>query len=160
MSDIASLQGPDRPRIHPTGLAADFLNRYNEPVMLLDLVPTEPDCLGEFLAWTPCSYVEHFAQSRFSDRAYVLEAYSKAPLGSREALTSVVDEMSVIIVAAQVALRREPEQTETARIAHTAARQLRRLLVTAGAIIHGRRRAEIANLQSDIDLLFAEQMAS
>ena len=160
MSTTFSSLGPDRPRIHPTGLAADFLNRYNEPVMLLDLVPTEPDCLAEFLAWTPCSYVEHFTRSRFADRAYVLAAYSQAPLGSREALTSVVEEMSTIIVATQVALRRESERAEQARIAHAAAQQLRRLLITAGAIIHGRRRAQIANLQSDIDLLFAEQMAS
>jgi hypothetical protein len=35
--------GSDHPRIHETGLAADFLNRFNEAVMLLDLIPGEPE---------------------------------------------------------------------------------------------------------------------
>ena len=151
---------PDHPRIHATGLATDFLNRYNEPVMLLDLVPAEPACLDEFLDWTPCSYVEHFARSRFSDRQRVLEAYFQAAAGSRAALAAVVTEMSKIIVATQVELKREPEPAAQAEIAAEAADRLRDLLVAAGAIIHGRRRAEIANAQAGIDTLFDQRMDS
>jgi hypothetical protein len=151
---------PDHPRIHATGLATDFLNRYHEPVMLLDLVPGEPACLSQFLDWTPCTYVEHFARSRFSGRQRILEAYFEAPAGSREALAAVVTEMSKIIVATQVELKREPEPAAQAEIAAEAADRLRDLLIAAGAIIHGRRRAEIADAQAGIDRLFDRRMDS
>jgi hypothetical protein len=160
MSTNDPLPARDLPRIHSTGLAADFLNRFNEPAMLLDLVPTDTTCREEFLAWTPCSYVEHFTRSRFSDRALVLEAYFQAPPGSREALGTVVAEMSRIIVATQVELRREPEPSAQVEIASEAAQRLRNLLVAAGAIIHGRRRSEIAGAQDEIDALFGQRQVS
>jgi hypothetical protein len=150
----------DHPRIQATGLATDFLNRYNEPVMLLDMLPVEPACLDEFLGWTPCTYVEHFVRSRFSDRQRVLEAYFQAPAGSREALAAVVSEMAKVIVATQVELKREPEPAAQAEIATRAANRLRDLLVAAGAIVHGRRRVDIANAQAAIDGLVDGRMNS
>jgi hypothetical protein len=47
MSAIQSKR--DHPHIHVTGLATGFLNRYNEPVMLLDLLPVDRH------AWTSSS---------------------------------------------------------------------------------------------------------
>ncbi len=156
MTSLQSSPGTDHPRIHETGLAADFLNRFNEAVMLLDLIPGEAECLQDFLAWTPCSYVEHFSRSRFADRATVLDAYARAPAGSREALSAVSAEMSRIIVATQVQLRREPEPRGQAEIARAAAERLKPLVVGAGAIVNGRRRLEIARAQTEIDAVFAD----
>jgi hypothetical protein len=46
--------GSDHPRIHETGLAADFLNRFNEAVMLLDLIPGEPEYLDDLALTREC----------------------------------------------------------------------------------------------------------
>ena len=44
-----------------TGLASDYLNHFNEAIMLLDLLPTTPECIVELIGWEPLSYEEHFA---------------------------------------------------------------------------------------------------
>jgi hypothetical protein len=100
--------------------------------------------------------VEHFSRSRFADRAIVLDAYARAPAGSREALNAITAEMSRIIVAAQVRLKREPEPSARLAITRGAAERLKPLVVGAGAIINGRRRIEIARAQAEIDNLFAD----
>ena len=66
-------QAPDEPsdadmahrlsdaNINPaTGLATDYLNRFSEAVMLLDLLSNCPEFREDFLAWEPLSYREHF----------------------------------------------------------------------------------------------------
>ena len=51
-----------------TGLATDYLNHFNEAVMLLEMLSSCPECLADFLDWQPKSYREHFLGSRFKDR--------------------------------------------------------------------------------------------
>ena len=48
-----------------TGLASDYLNHFNEAIMLLDLLPTTPECIVELIGWEPMSYEEHFAGFAF-----------------------------------------------------------------------------------------------
>src|SRR5713226_3249565 len=35
-----------------TGLATDYLNHFNEAIMLLEMVPDMPECAEDFLTWT------------------------------------------------------------------------------------------------------------
>ena len=46
-----------------TGLATDYLNHFNEAIMLLEMIPDMPECAEQFLEWRPRSYREHFAAS-------------------------------------------------------------------------------------------------
>jgi hypothetical protein len=48
-----------------TGLATDYLNHFNEAIMLLEMIPDIPECFEDFLDWQPMSYREHFAASGF-----------------------------------------------------------------------------------------------
>ena len=48
-----------------TGLATDYLNHFNEAIMLLEMVPDLPECADDFLEWQPLSYAEHFTASNF-----------------------------------------------------------------------------------------------
>ena len=48
-----------------TGLATDYLNHFNEAIMLLEMVPDMPECAEDFLTWTPLSYAEHFYGLQF-----------------------------------------------------------------------------------------------
>src|SRR3569833_2650624 len=61
-----------------TGLATDYLNHFNEAVMLLEMVPDMPECAEDFLTWSPLSYDEHFTASNFKARDLAIEAYEKA----------------------------------------------------------------------------------
>src|SRR3954471_8258385 len=61
-----------------TGLATDYLNHFNEAIMLLEMVPDMPECAENFLTWTPLSYTEHFIASNFKGRDLAIEAYESA----------------------------------------------------------------------------------
>ena len=43
-----------------TGLATDYLNHFNEAIMLLEMPSSCPECRDDFLGWRPLSYREHF----------------------------------------------------------------------------------------------------
>ena len=46
-----------------TLLATDYLNHFNEVIMLIEMVPDMPDIIEDVLAWEPKTYVRHFADS-------------------------------------------------------------------------------------------------
>src|SRR5437763_10678012 len=96
-STAASTTPPDRPapdkvggeaaraaklraaNINPrTGLATDYLNHFNEAIMLLEMIPDMPECAEDFLTWSPLSYCEHFMASNFRARDLAIEAYDTA----------------------------------------------------------------------------------
>src|SRR5271154_3504977 len=66
-----------------TGLATDYLNHFNEAIMLLEMIPDMPECAEEFLDWQALSYREHFAASHFKARDLAIEAYDAADAGVR-----------------------------------------------------------------------------
>src|ERR1700736_6714406 len=66
-----------------TGLATDYLNHFNEAVMLLEMVPDMPECAEDFLLWYPLSYREHFTASNFKARDLAIEAYDSADAAIR-----------------------------------------------------------------------------
>ena len=57
-----------------TLLATDYLNHFNEIVMLLEMLPDLPDCLEDVQAWRPKSYAEHFTASAVADRELAILA--------------------------------------------------------------------------------------
>src|SRR6266702_6675154 len=61
-----------------TGLATDYLNHFNEAIMLLEMVPDMPACVEDFLTWRPLSCAEHFWASNFKARDLAIEAYETA----------------------------------------------------------------------------------
>ena len=61
-----------------TGLATDYLNHFNEAIMLLEMVPDMPECAEDFLDWHPLSYAEHFTASNFKARDLAISAYDSA----------------------------------------------------------------------------------
>src|SRR5476651_716364 len=66
-------------KINPrTGLATDYLNHFNEAIMLLEMIPDMPECAEEFLAWHPLTYAEHFTASNFKARDLAISAYDSA----------------------------------------------------------------------------------
>lgn len=77
-----------------TLLATDYLNHFNEVIMLIEMLPDMPDMLDEVLAWERKSYQQHFADSDFKDRNLAVEAYNFVPdrvLSQFEALVACLD---------------------------------------------------------------------
>src|ERR1700731_4320118 len=61
-----------------TGLATDYLNHFNEAIMLLEMIPDISECAEDFLLWYPLPYREHFMASHFRARDLAIEAYDSA----------------------------------------------------------------------------------
>lgn len=134
-----------------TLLATDYLNHLNEPIMLFEMLADAPELIDELSAWQPKSYVEHFADSAFTDKELAIEAYSAAPAVYRDAFEQTVDSANRCIVTAIVALTTLCEQSRTEDI-RTVTAEVSQILGTlvdkASSIIHG----DVTTLgQSQID---------
>ena len=84
-----------------TGLATDFLNLFNEYIMLAELVADgsmEHDVLGD---WLPIDYETHFSRSGFTGAEVVLDAYRALDHSIRSAFESDVNALISSILAHQ-----------------------------------------------------------
>ena len=120
-----------------TGLASDYLNHFNEAIMLLDLLSSCPDCRDDFLQWKAKSYAEHFAGSHFKDRALAIAAYEAADAHARQCLDALAATMTVVLEETRAALTADMPAAAVAALAERVAAQLRPLIVRASAAIHG-----------------------
>jgi hypothetical protein len=120
-----------------TGLATDYLNHFNEAIMLLEMLSSFPDCHDDFLAWRPLSYREHFAASRFKGRAMAIAAYEAADPTRRGCLDGLTGTMTAVLQATRAALRSELTPAAAEQLARHAAAWLKPLVARAGAVING-----------------------
>jgi hypothetical protein len=120
-----------------TGLSTDYLNHFNEAIMLLEMLPGAPDCLDDFLDWQPMSYREHFVASRFKGRAMAIAAYDAADPILRGCLDTLTGTMTAVLQATRAALRSELPPEAADRLAEHAAVWLKPLVARAGAVING-----------------------
>ena len=121
-------------------LATDYLNHFNEVVMMLDLVPQMPECLDEVKAWQPKGYKAHFRDSAFHDRELAIEAYDLAPPACRAAFEETVERLDRAIAEALGQIEAAVATGDAGRLAHVAAEAVRRvqlLIDLASALING-----------------------
>lgn len=60
-----------------SGLANDFLNQYNEILLLVENLPVLlPEMVEELLAWKPKTYKEYFSQSNLPGSDIAIKLYS------------------------------------------------------------------------------------
>jgi hypothetical protein len=146
-----------RANINPvTGLATDYLNHFNEAIMLLEMLSSMPDCAEDFIAWRPMSYHEHFAASRFKDRELAIAAYDIANHAARQRLDELADAMNAILQATREAVMFSPQAAGA--LAMQAAGSLKPLVARAGAVINGHHICPVEETddapQAAIDALF------
>lgn len=80
-------------------LATDYLNHFNEIVMLMEMVPDMPDLLEEAAEWSPKTYNEHFAESGFQAKDLAIKAFELAPPLFRAPFEAVSKEIQITIQA-------------------------------------------------------------
>ncbi len=139
-----------------TLLATDYLNHFNEIVMLLELVADMPDCLDDALEWQPKRYEDHFSESTFQDKALAILAYENAPRRYREPFDQLVAQMDATVLAALARLSAAAEAGDANQmqlLVTNVTAKLQRFVDVASAIIHGR--AE-TSAQEEIDTLLTE----
>lgn len=124
-----------------TLLATDYLNHFNEIVMLLDMLPDMPDMIDECKLWEPKSYKDHFACSTFSDRQLAVEAYDRVPGKYRRPFEETIQQLNELILTGidrldqQAAEGVPPEQFQDS--CRLLTRGAQTLMDCASAIIHG-----------------------
>ena len=134
-----------------TLLATDYLNHFNEIVMMLDLVPDMPECLEDAKEWTPKSYVEHFQESTFTDKDLAIFAYENSPEVYRVPFEDTVKQIHQIIEDGLKDVERVIKTGDIELIRHVSgnvSHKLQRFIDVASAIIHGNARTMD---QSEID---------
>jgi hypothetical protein len=117
-------------------LATDYLNHFNEVVMLLGLVADMPECLDDLRGWAPKSYPQHFLDSGLSDRHLAVEGYAMSPARYREPFDYAVSRMDRLVLRT-IAEMDKAEPAAIAAIALATATALQRLIDVASGLIHG-----------------------
>ena len=126
-----------------TGLATDYLNHFNEAIMLLEMVPDMPECAEDFLLWCPLSYREHFTASNFKARDLAIAAYDSADAGIRTEFDNITSAMTSILSAVGAAMREVRQDKTRATLAEQATGWVKPLVTQAGGIINGDGAADV-----------------
>jgi len=139
-----------------TLLATDYLNHFNEFVMLLDLVAESPDLYDMLCDWEPKSYIAHFAEIGFSDRELAIEAYALSPPAFRDPFDETVRQLDGRILSVQEKLKTLADDADPERISAVlteSSQEIRRLVDVASAVTNG-----IATTfrQDEIDQMFGD----
>jgi hypothetical protein len=138
-----------------TGLATDYLNHFNEAIMLLEMIPDMPDCAEDFLTWQPLSYREHFAASNFRARELAIAAYDSADPAIRGEFDSLTGAMTSILTAVGAAMRQARQDKTRATLAEQATGWVKPLVTLAGSIINGQGEGQgkSAGHEADVDYI-------
>jgi hypothetical protein len=146
-----------RANINPaTGLASDYLNHFNEAIMLLEMLGDCPECAEDFMNWRPKSYREHFSSSHFKYGLIAVEAYDGAEPMARQSLEVLADTMTAILEATRTAMAAKMAPQAAAKLATRSAAWLKPLVAHAGAVINGQDDVvtrEVFAPQAAVDLL-------
>ena len=122
-----------------TGLATDYLNHFNEVVMLIEMVESMPECAEDIAEWQPYDYRAHFEITNYVGKEVAIASYDGADPALRaefdtiiKALSDAVDGLrSAILEASQDENRGFPE------VLPILDRDIRPLISMAGAMING-----------------------
>ncbi len=150
---------------HPeSGLANDYLNIFNELIMLVEQLPSMPEFMDDIQRWEPLSYVEYFQRSSLPGSQAALVTYrglDPAFRNSFEDLTRSIDRAALQVVNE---LRKHqgrfgdgyPRGLET--LCLQASATLRGLLSQAAAMVNREQAAGYEKAQQRVDRLLADHL--
>ena len=125
-----------------SGLANDYLNLFNELVMMLEQMPQMPELLKDLLAWKPVSYQDYFRDSKLPGRYCALQAYEQLNPTFRRRFETFVAELDLIALASVASVRRQfrdgaPKDMErAAATCQRAAEKMRIILIRASRLVN------------------------
>ncbi len=140
-----------------SGLANDYLNVFNELVMLVEQLPSMPDLIDVVVAWRPISYQAYFAKSSLPGRQAALDHYETLSADIRRDFEDVVADLDRCatgsVAAIRLCLRRggDDQEATLAMLCEKASATMHPLLAKAADLVdHGESRAaEDAQMRAD-----------
>ena len=127
--------------ISPTTLlATDYLNHYNEVIMIVDMLSDIPEMYEDIENWRPKSYVEHFRECGFSYAGLAIEAYEHAPpefLSVFEENRRKLDEVTLYAVKTLGQCLKSNKMAELKERSHVFAQAMQALADNISATING-----------------------
>jgi hypothetical protein len=135
-----------------TGLATDYLNVFNEAVMLFGLLAEMPDMLEELKNWEPLTYEEHFARSGFQAKELAVLAYHHADPSVKGPFDRLSAELGKLlrdaITQVEAAMKRSEDISD---FVAESSFGLRSAIMMLDSMVHG---GDMGGAQDDIDALF------
>src|SRR6201993_2362622 len=129
-----------------TGLATDYLNHFNEAIMLLEMIPDMPECAEDFLLWHPLSYAEHFTASNFKARDLAISAYESTAPHIRAEFDNITSAMTSILTAVSTAMREVRQDKTRATLAEQATGWVKPLVMLTAGVINGASEGDVEQI--------------
>ena len=121
-------------------LATDYLNHFNEALMLAEMLADMPDLADEFAEWAPKLYKEHFQDSGIADKQLAVDAYDHCPKEYKAPFDSTVFKINRQLTLLQSSLLKDRaalEAGEKAGFINLKCNLIRKLIDRAAGIING-----------------------
>lgn len=145
-----------------SGLANDYLNLFNEIVMLVEQLPTMPELFDDIQRWRPISYRDYFQQSVLPGRGSALAAYDALDAKFRREFENIVAELDRRATGGVAAVRRqfkahgvEGDQFALATVCERAGATIREVLDQATSLVNHGAIVASDQVQDRTDKLFA-----
>ncbi len=135
-----------------TLLATDYLNHFNEIVMLIEMIPDMPDMMEECRLWQAKSYVEHFRDSGVADRDLAIAAYDHVPAKFKRPFEDTIAQAHQVVRHTLERIGADIEEREADKLrldCQISVAMIHRIIQVANGIIHGT--AHVME-QAEIDL--------
>lgn len=136
-----------------TLLSTDYLNHFNEIVMMIAMIPEMPEIIDDCKEWQTKNYIQHFADSSLSYKDIAIELYKKVPFKTRDAFEKTIEQTNNIIIQTierlDLALQNDTPKQIAQKVEYSQ-KALQALIDITSGIIHG---SEKALTQEEIDKL-------
>ena len=138
-----------------TGLATDYLNLFNEAIMLFEMGLDMPDMAEELADWKKRSYVEHFENSGFEMKDVVISAYRHCETEARLAFDDVCDHaLATFDSSIDILLSSDIKDDIAREDLRGRLNEMKTLVAEMDSHIHGKPEALELSAQSEVDALF------
>lgn len=129
-------------------LSTDFLNRYNEALMLIELAVDDHGIVEDLKAWRSITYREHFETSPLRCAPSALAAYEDVSPARRAGFEALCVAMTRLVATATALLSDKPAGLDAATIAEVAGEALRRQIGRATQFINANGAVDIGMVES------------
>lgn len=141
-------------------LSTDYLNRFSEALMLIEIALDEETVLDDLRAWRPIGYRAHFETSPLRCATSAIAAYDGISPARRRAFESVCTSMSRLVTTVTALIAEGRDNPELPMIVDVASEALRRLIARSTQFINANGRTDIetfegGSLQQEIDAFLA-----
>lgn len=146
-------------------LATDYLNHFNEILMLIEMVPDMPDMLDECFEWKPKSYPDHFMDSGFTAKELAVKAYEISPKYARLSFDRIIKDLDEIILGTLHGLKvvgasDRGFSPEARLLIQSRTATMQDLLAKMNRIIHGHLEEDVIQIVTEEPVNDSEELQS